>query len=209
MIRVLVIEDHLVTISGLRNFFRPGRDKINIVSSSDSIKNAFQVKPENFDVVLLDLWLPEGKPMENFLMLQEKFPEKPIIIFTSEHELNWQRKMFKAGAKGFINKKYDRHLMFDIIEKVMKGETVYTPEMIDYKSSRVINVYNDPKFHLSEDQQNIIKYLLDGLTTNEIAEKISKSEDTVYKNLKNIRKNFQVKSNIELIKTLFQRNDFH
>ncbi len=97
MIRIFIIEDHQVTIAGLRTYFRPSRDTVIITKTSNNIEEALLIEdPESFDVILLDLWLPSGDPSENFQKITAKFPGKPVVCYTAEVSLYWQRKMYKC-----------------------------------------------------------------------------------------------------------------
>ena len=100
MIRLFIIEDHPIIVTGLRNLFRPSRDEIEIYGSASSADEAVKTdNSEAFDIIMLDLWLQSSPPLENMKKLKEKFPTKPIVMFTSEESSVWQRKMFDAGAK--------------------------------------------------------------------------------------------------------------
>jgi DNA-binding NarL/FixJ family response regulator len=85
MIRLFVIEDHPVIVTGLRNLFRPSRDEIEIVGSASSVDEAVsRAVSDTFDMILLDLWLPDSHPLLNVKKLKDHFHDKPIVIFTSE-----------------------------------------------------------------------------------------------------------------------------
>lgn len=200
--RIFIIEDHPVTVAGLRTYFRPSRDPESITESVENIEHALQINADSFDVILLDLWLPEGDPVDNFKKLATKFPAKPIIIFTAEQSLHWQRKLYKAGAKGYLNKQAGKLLIQDTLERVMKGEIVYSNLMSEYQVKRIILGYKDPKFGLTTEQKEIIALFIEGMPSKIIAIKIGKDISTINRLLREIRKIFDVSNNIDLLKTL-------
>jgi DNA-binding NarL/FixJ family response regulator len=203
MIRIFLIEDHNVTIAGLRTFFRPSRDPVSIVLTAASIEDALQIKEsESFDIILLDLWLPESEPSENFKRVSAKFPGKPIIIYSAERAIRWQRIMYKLGARGFINKDADKSLIKDTLERVIKGETVYSAGMDDYQSKRMIKGYQDPRFGLTDEQKTVLKYFMEGMGPKYIGKEIGRDHSTINKTLSRIRDVFKVDNNIELIKVV-------
>ena len=82
MIRLLVIEDHPVAITGLRNMFRPLRDGIEISSFESSIDKVISdVSADDFDIIILDLYLFKTDPLMNVHKLRDHFPDKPVVIF--------------------------------------------------------------------------------------------------------------------------------
>ena len=71
MIRLFTIEDHPVIVTGLRNLFRPSRDEIEIVGSASSVDELIQKGiQEEFDIFLLDLWIPDSHPIQNVKKLK-------------------------------------------------------------------------------------------------------------------------------------------
>ena len=203
MIRLFVIEDHHVIVSGLRNIFRPSRDQIEIVITASSIKEALQHKPsEVFDLILLDLWLQEGDPEENFYQVRQHFPGKPIVIYTHEQLFLWQRKMYRAGVNGYLIKTADKAAIKSTFEKVLLGETVYSDAMKQYNAKKNIFESGNSLLGLSPDQERIVQLLADGYALKQIADKQCRSTSTIEKTLKEIRKKFDANTNVALLKIL-------
>lgn len=154
MIRIFIIEDHQVTVAGLRTFFRHSRDNVIIAKTSNNIDEALLIDDaESFDVILLDLWLPSCKPVDNFKKITIKFSKKPIVIYSGETSNYWIHKMYKLGVKGFINKNADKSLIEETLERVIKGETVYPPMIKEYQSKRIIDGYKNPSFALATNKR--------------------------------------------------------
>ncbi|MEI6457155.1 MAG: response regulator, partial [bacterium] len=96
MIRLFVIEDHPVIVTGLRNLFRPSRDGIEVAGSASGLAEALlKATPTGLDIFILDLWLGRSKPVENVRTLRAGFPGKPIVVYTSEISSAWRRKVRK------------------------------------------------------------------------------------------------------------------
>jgi len=205
MVRIFMIEDHQVTISGLHSYFRPSRGEVKITGSATSLNEAVSIAdPETFDVLFMDLWLPEGEPLDNFKQLSKKFSGKPILLYTGEESIHWQRKMFKAGAKAYISKHASKSEILQTLERVMKGETVYTVSVNDFQSKRKIYSFRNPKYGLTEEQNEILKYFIEGNPSKTISKKIAKSIPTIDRAIRDIREIFMVTNNLELIKTLLK-----
>ncbi len=202
--RVLVIEDHKVVITGLRSYFRPSRDPVEISMNAGSVEEAIHIDPESFDLIILDLWLPAGDPVNNFKELERHFPGKPIVIYTAERSLHWQRKMYKAGAHGFLGKDASKAEILSVLTRVGRGETVYTSVMTAYEAKSTIEGFRDEKYGLSDDHKEIIHWFLEGMASKDIALKMGKNRSTIDKALRHIRKVFEVENDVELIKFLLK-----
>lgn len=205
MIRLFVIEDHPVIITGLKNLFRPSRDEIEIADAASSVEEAVtRANPETFDILLLDLWLPDANPLLNVLKLKEVFISKPIVIFTSENSSSWQRKMFEAGVMAYLLKSSNRYEIKSTLEKVYKGQIVFSGIVETDSEKKLPTVLSGQKFHLTANQQELVKFLSLGLTQQQIADKKQTSVSTVEKTIKHIRGNCGAKNNAELVKILLE-----
>ncbi|MEI6682758.1 MAG: response regulator transcription factor [Bacteroidota bacterium] len=206
MIRLFVIEDHPVIITGLKNLFRPSRDEIEITGSASRVEEALlQADPETFDIFLLDLWLPDANPLINVKSLKDKFKDKQIVIFTSENSSAWQRKMFEAGVMAYLLKSADRYEIKTTLQKVFKGQIVFAGQVQSDEEKKLPSVFSGHSFKLTANQQELVVLLSVGLTQQQIAEKKKISVSTVEKTIKHVRGNCGAKNNAELVKILLEK----
>ena len=206
MIKLFTIEDHPVIISGLKSIFRPSRDNIEIVGSARDVDEAVvTARGEELDIFLLDLWLPNAHPLLNVRKLKENFGNKPIVIFTSEDSSSWQRKMFEAGVMGYMLKSATKTEIKMTLEKVIKGQVVYSGQVEDEDEKRLSMVYMGQTFTLTPNQKELVALLASGLTQQQIADAKKSSVSTVEKTLKHIREKCGAKNNAELVKNLIEK----
>lgn len=206
MIRLFTIEDHPVIISGLKSIFRPSRDHIEIVGSARDVDEAVvTAQGVELDIFLLDLWLPNAHPLLNVRKLKEHFGNKPIVIFTSEDSSSWQRKMFEAGVMGYMLKSATKTEIKMTLEKVIKGQVVYSGQVEDEDEKRLSMVYMGQTFTLTPNQKELVTLLASGLTQQQIADAKKSSVSTVEKTLKHIREKSGAKNNAELVKNLIEK----
>lgn len=207
MIRLFVIEDHPIIVTGLRNLFRPSRDEIEIYGSASSADEAAQTAdPEAFDIIMLDLWLQTSPPLENMKKLKEKFPDKPVVMFTSEESSVWQRKMFDAGVKAYLLKTAEKNEIKLTLEKVAMGMTVFAGVMEqEYLNKKLSQEIASAKHYLTPNQLEIAIMLSNGVTQKKIADNKGTSISNIEKTIKHIREAFNARNNAELIKILLEQ----
>ncbi len=192
----------MVTSVGIRNLFRASRDDIAVTGCVSRVEEALEkADPEKTDLFLLDLWLHSTDPLQNFRLLQQKFPGKPIVVFTSEESPVWQRKMMEAGAMGYLIKTSTRSEIKSALERVMQGQAVFSVSIETFDKERgftsaSVGISNS----LSQHQHKLLTLLSQGMTQNTVAEKLGITLSTVEKSLKYMRQKFEVKSNSELIR---------
>jgi len=208
MIRLYIVEDHFsIIVSGFKRHFYSSRDGISVAGASSSVEDAIKnADPDSFDIFILDLWLENMLPVKNIEALRKQFPEKKIIIFTSEDSSVWKQKMYKEGAMAFVSKKASRTELKTIIEKAARGEKTFNVKLED--SIQKVKDPNDdhPSDSLTPVQHELIILLASGLNQHEVASTMNISVSTLEKTLKSLRKKFQVKSNIELFSLLGKRS---
>lgn len=204
MIRLFVIEDHTtIVVSSLRYLFRPRRDGILIAGFSQTVEEAVtSADPESFDLIILDLFIPGYRPLENIRKLREHFPQKPVAIYTSEKSTAWKKRMLDEGALTYITKDATREELKLAIQKSSKGEVFYfgqKEEMDDPRSEaeKIFTLKN-----ITPVQYELVKLLSEGMTHKEISDRTGISRSMVEKILKNLKKTFNVRNNIELIRQL-------
>jgi DNA-binding NarL/FixJ family response regulator len=201
MTRLFIIEDHPVVINGFRNMFRPSRDGIEITGSAGSVKEIPPADdPVLFDLFILDLWLGESDPVENLKSLRERFPEKPVIVYTSEISSFWYRKMVAGGAMGYLIKTGDRKELKSAIETVIAGGTFCS---VPFRSVQLPPVLKSPPVlpeGISENHLEILRLVSLGFSHSHIAGKTGTSRMNIARTLSRIRKILGARNNPELIR---------
>ena len=106
MIRLFIIEDHKeLVVTSFKYEFRPKRDNIIVAGAAENMSEAIKkMNSECFDLIILDLYLPNHLPVENIRTLKNLFPDKPVIIYSTETASSWKKKMIQEGAAGYVTK---------------------------------------------------------------------------------------------------------
>ena len=202
MVKVFVIEDHAtIIVAGLRNIFRPSRDNIEVTGTALHVNEALK-NPElaSSDLILLDLWIPGHDPLETMKLLGEKFPGKPVIIYTSEELPVWQQKMMRAGVKGYVSKNCNREDLKSAIMHVARGGTWFTGPMFPNDQGEAGKRKEFPE--LSPVERQIMELLVKGQHYHEISEKMNLTRSRIDKILASLRTRFECTTTVELVKLL-------
>ena len=202
MIRLFIIEDHItVIVSSLRYLFRPKRDGIIVTGYAETVEDTIaSADPDSVDLFILDLYIPGHLPIENIRKLKKHFPGKPIAIYTSETSASWREKMMDEGAFTYITKDSPRYKLKLAIQHAARGELFFFGQKesneIESPGDNSVSIRNN----ISPIQHEIVKLIAEGLTHKEISEQLGISRSMIEKVLRNLRKSFKAKNNIELAK---------
>ncbi len=174
-IRIIIAEDHDVSMFGLVSLFKT-KDDIEIVGTA---KNGMEVlkilETKNADIVITDISMPGMDGIELSEKLKNEYPNIKVIVFTMYLENWFVEQLITNGAKGFVSKNSKIIELVGAVRNVYEGNNYYCPQ---FKS----------KFGLKGNNNGISKKL-DSLTKNELyivnqyAENLSKEQIALKMNL--------------------------
>jgi NarL family two-component system response regulator LiaR len=187
-IQILIADDHELVRKGLITLFasEPGIEVIGeAVDGYEVVLKARSLKP---DVILLDMIMPRQNGLEAIEQIKRENPEARILVITSFGEDQMLLSAIKAGALGYLLKDSSPQRLFQAIQDVYNGESSLHPT-IALKLIRELNRSPNPtptENVLTERELIIVKLVAQGLTNQEIAEKLVISERTVGNHISNI-----------------------
>jgi len=180
-IKLLLADDHKMVREGLKAFFAP-TDEFEVVAEAsngiESVRLAGQTKP---DIVLLDLLMPELDGIEAAQKIREAIPDLKIIIITSSLEESKVIAAIRAGASGYLLKDSSPTEIENAIRKVYGGDTVFPSRITNIlvKELSRQDAQSANAVTLTERETDILMLLANGLSNQEISERLFLSVWTV------------------------------
>ena len=202
--RILIADDHLIFAQSLKALLLSNAD-MEIVGIVENGKLALQyLEKDQVDIVLSDLQMPEMGGTELVLQIRNRFPAVKVMILSMVSEASLIREAIQAGAAGFGSKNMDKEELERALRMIHNGET-YISSNILRELTRVPTAtrYDETESEmkaLSEREIEVLSLIAQELNTNEIAEKLFVSVNTVETHRKNLFKKLGVKNAIGLIK---------
>ena len=187
-IRILIADDHAVVREGLRTLIntKPGMEVIGEAADGDeAITLVHNLKP---DVILLDMVMPRKNGLEAINGIKKNNPEARILVLTSFDDDERVFSAIKAGALGYLLKDSSPQQLLQAIDDVHHGRSSLHPAI----ALKVIRELNQPtdlpptEEPLTTREMETLRLIAQGLTNQEIADKLSISERTVGKHVSNI-----------------------
>ena len=178
--KLILCDDDALIREGLKLIISSQPD-FEIVGIGSNGKEAVKLCRENeIDIALLDIRMPEMDGIEAAeIMLKENLC-KPLLLTTfDEQELIY--KALKVGVSGYILKNTPTDGIFNAIRTVYTGGTVFQEDILQYiRESAVKNSGSSAIFELlSERELDVVKLIAEGLSNQEIADKLFLSNGTV------------------------------
>jgi len=201
MIRLILADDHQVVIDGLRSILDL-QDDIEVMDSFLNGRQVIDFLAENpdIDVVMLDINMPEMNGIETTRYIRNQFPGLKVLILSMHDTPEFIRNVINAGASGYVLKNADKQTLLGAIRKVASGENFFSDDVV----RNIMDSYKDSdhprNVEITDREREILKLIAEGLTTNEIAERLFISTHTVNTHRKNLLSKLDIKNTASLVR---------
>jgi DNA-binding NarL/FixJ family response regulator len=129
MIRVLVADDHHIVRQGLRHILdrEPGMRFAGEAASASEVMA--RARERNWDVLVLDIGLPDRSGLEVLKEIKEMYPEAPVVILSMHTERQYVRQALSEGASGYVAKEGAAEEVVEAIRMAVDGEVYLSPTL--------------------------------------------------------------------------------
>ncbi len=202
--RLLLVDDHAVVRSGLRMLLGNESD-VEIVGEAGTAQEALDAvamfKP---DVILMDIGLPDKSGIEATREIKERFPKIAVVALTIHEDEEYFFKMLEAGASGYVPKRAAPEELLTAIRAAALGEVYLYPSLAKLLVRDFLTQERPDEAEalsdLTEREQEVLTYLAEGASNDEIAEALVISPKTVARHRENIMRKLNMHSRAELVR---------
>jgi DNA-binding NarL/FixJ family response regulator len=180
MIRVLIADDHAVVRQGLKQIIGDTPELLVAGEATNGQEVLDQVRAETWDVVVLDISMPDRSGLDILKQLRSERPTLPVLVLSMYSEDQYATRVLKAGASGYLTKDSAADELVKAIRKVVNGGRYVSPLLaeklafeIGDDSSRL------PHETLSDREFQVLRLIAAGKSVKEIAAELSLSVKTV------------------------------
>ena len=199
MIRALVADDHAVVRRGLKDLLRESGDIIVEGEATNAQEVLDQVRKRTWDVVVLDINLPDRSGLDLIGELKRERPDLPILILTICAEEQFAVRALRSGASGYVTKESAPEELIQAVRKVV-GRGRYVSPGVAERLAVWIDDSTDKLPHetLSEREFQIFRILASGRTVGHAAEELNLSVKTVSTYRARVLEKMRLRTNAEL-----------
>ncbi len=196
-IKVLLVDDHLVVLQGLRLFLGTQKE-IHIVGEAINGKQALEkVEQLQPDIVLMDLIMPVMNGIEATREMTKRYPHVKVIVLTSFSDQDHVLPAIKAGAVGYQLKDIEPDELVKTIIDTYEGRQQLHPTATHLLLSHVaIKKSNEKEFHrspLTKREEEVLYQITLGRSNRGIANVLSITEKTVKTHVSSILSKLHMK----------------
>ena len=205
-IRVLLVDDHAVVRSGLGAFLT-AFDDLELAGEASSGERAItmcqHVQP---DVVLMDLVMPGMDGATATRKIREQCPQIQVIALTSFKEQELVQGALQAGAIGYLLKDISAAELANAIRAAYTGKPTLAPEAAQALIAATRLPADTPGFDLTERESEVLSLMVQGLSNQQIAEKLIVSLSTAKFHVSSILSKLNAGSRTEAVSIALQRH---
>ncbi|KGO93043.1 response regulator transcription factor [Flavobacterium subsaxonicum] len=204
MIKVVIAEDHQSLIDGIKIFLEYESDITVVGEANDGERLLEIVRAKQPDVVLTDIRMPKMDGITATRLLKKEFPYCKVLAFSMFEQDEAAVQMMEAGASGYIMKNSSLKTVVEAIRGVMNGKKYFDDSLKKKEHNN-----NESDVPLSRREQEIVKLVGEGKTSQEIADHLFIGKTTVDTHRKNILKKLNLQGKSELLRySMEKKYDF-
>lgn len=199
---VFIVDDHYMVIEGIRSLLQheKGIEWMGHAMTAESCVSFLNSRQP--DVIFMDINLPDKSGIDLCKEVNQKYPSIAIVGLSTFNQQSFISKMMENGASGYVLKNATKEELLFAIQTVMRGRTFLSHEaaMIAEKKE------SDDLPVLTRREKEVLELIADGLTTQEIANKLFVSAATVETHRKNLLLKLEAKNVAAMVKIAAKMN---
>jgi len=210
-ITVVLADDHTIVRNGIRSILEEFGEIEIIGEAGDGNEAIDKVKELSPDILMVDI----AMPLINGIQVTQEvkglgLPTRCLVLSMHNNE-DYILKSVEAGAMGYLLKDTTKEEMQQALLAVSRGDKYFSPSV----SSIIVNAYlykvkqpdtaKDKKTKPSKKERVVLRYIVEGLNSREIAEKLSLSVRTVDNHRASMMRRMGVKNAVELVRVAMEQ----
>jgi two-component system response regulator NreC len=203
--RLLLVDDHAVVRSGLRMLLSAESD-VEVVGEASTAREAIDAAQAiSPDVILMDIGLPDLSGIEATREIKKRLPKVAVVALTIHEDEEYFFKMLEAGASAYVPKRAAPEELLTAIRAAAAGEVYLYPSLAKLLVTDYLNQEHAPELKanldgLTDREREVLSYLAEGTSNEEIAVSLVISPKTVERHRENIMRKLQLHSRAELVR---------
>lgn len=200
-IRIILIDDHAIVRKGLAALLQADSRFEVVAEASDGEEALAKLESVAADIAILDLSMPRLNGLETLHRIAKQHPKIRTIVLSMYDDDQFIARSLHDGAYGYILKQAMDDELFGALERVIRGRKYVSPsinlERIEHRQMERVD--------LTDREREVLQLIVDGHTTQAVAETLSISPHTATRHRANLMQKLHVHTQMELVRAAAQR----
>lgn len=200
VIRVLIADDHTILREGIRSLLEREADIVVVGEAADGLEAVEKTRQLKPDIVLLDIGMPRMNGIEATRQIKKELPQIFVLILSMHDDEEYVRPLMEAGASGYVLKRSATTELVSALRAVYEGHTILAPELAQAAFRPAPAATGDRYDGLTERELEVLRLIAEGLTNQQIADRLVISIKTVQAHRGRIMQKLNLHDAVELTK---------
>lgn len=201
MIRIMIADDHAIVREGLKQIISDTRDMVvceEACNGKEALEKGMSAK---FDVLVLDVSMPNGNVMDTITKLKAHKPHIKILVMSMHPEDQYAMRVLKAGASGYLTKESASDELVRAIRKVAQSRKYISQSFAENLVNKLANGDPDKPPHetLSNREYQVMEKIAAGLAVGQIADALLLNSRTISTYRTRILQKLHLKTNADIV----------
>jgi DNA-binding NarL/FixJ family response regulator len=197
-VKLLVVEDHPIVISGFRALFSED-DAVSIIEARTLADARVSLERVSADVVVIDINLPDGSGLDLTREILEEDPEARVIVFSMSDTPMLALQAIECGARSFVSKNGNPLDLRDAVMAVARGDSWISDDLVQEMALLRAQARGTTAM-LSDREHLVLRMLARGRSMAEIASEIAVSYKTVAADCAALRIKLSARTSSEMVR---------
>jgi DNA-binding NarL/FixJ family response regulator len=202
---VLIADDHELFRRGLKQLLAEEFGPLSVGEARDSRETLAQALGGDWELLLLDLNLPDRSGLEVLAELKRQRRTLPILVLSAYPESEYAVRSLRLGAAGYLTKQGAADEMVAAVRKVLAGGCYVSPAVAEQLAATLAQPGGQPPHQaLSEREFEVLRLIATGKTLKEIAAQLSLGQKTIGTYHLRLLKKLGLRTDVELTRYALQ-----
>ncbi|HOC46390.1 MAG: response regulator transcription factor [Syntrophorhabdaceae bacterium] len=180
MIRVLIVDDHPVAQKGFTEVLREYFDNVEIEAVRSGKQFVENIKPRDYDLVLLAISLPDANGLDILRDIKKKRSHVPVLVISMYPEELYAIRAIRTGAHGYLTKQCEPEELVAAVKTVLSGKKYINPHFANKMVANFESYIERPAYEkLSNMEFQVMRMFGSGKTIKDIARELNLSINSI------------------------------
>lgn len=196
---ILIVDDHPIVSTGLQALIEHTGEYGKIYVNNNITSSRLLLSQKDIHIAIIDLELQDANGMELIKYIHQTHICTKILVYTMHEELWTIRQLMKEDADAIVMKGDNPQEVLIALRKIEQGKGYFSQQFM-----RLINSQDTSEISLSNREAEVLEHISNGLSTNDIAQQLNISNNTVEFHRHNLMKKLSANNMAQLVKKAIQ-----
>jgi DNA-binding NarL/FixJ family response regulator len=201
--RIFLVDDHPLVREWLTNLINQQPDLAVCGEAENGPATLAAIGTQSAHLIIVDLNLANSSGIELIKDLKKLHPELPVLVLSMHDESLYAERVFRAGARGYVNKRETAQKVIEAIRRVLDGKLYISEKAAEILATRSIRGQTAQQSTvelLSDRELQVFDKLGQGIGTRKIAEDFHVSVKTIQEYCARIKEKLHLNNATELLR---------